>query len=58
MRNKRLREWASTEDGEGLHELIESTQHGLQILEYSDESQADGADGFNRSESMIEESSG
>jgi len=42
MRNKRLREWASTEDGEGLHELIESTQHGLQILEYSDESQADG----------------
>ena len=42
MRNKRLREWASTEDGEGLHELIESTQHGLQILEYSDDRQVDG----------------
>ena len=43
MRNKRLREWASTEDGEGLHELIEGTQHGLQILEYRDDKREDGA---------------
>ena len=43
MRNKRLREWASAEDGEGLHELIEGTQHGLQILEYKDGKQQDGA---------------
>ena len=43
MRNKRLREWASTEDGEGLHELIEGTQHGLQILEYGDGKREDEA---------------
>ncbi len=42
MRNKRLREWANTEDGEGLHELIEGTQHGLQILEYRDSNLEDG----------------
>ena len=38
-----MREWASTEDGEGLHELTEGTQHGLQILEYIDDKRADGA---------------
>ncbi len=43
MRNKRLREWASTEDGEGLYELIEGTQHGLQILEYKRGKRQDGA---------------
>ena len=43
IRNKRLREWASTEDGEGLHELTEGTQHGLQILEYIDDKRVDGA---------------
>ena len=43
IRNKRLRQWASTEDGEGLHELIEDTQHGLQILEYRDGKREDGA---------------
>tara|TARA_B100001564_G_scaffold347932_1_gene349245 strand:- start:627 stop:950 length:324 start_codon:yes stop_codon:yes gene_type:complete len=43
MRNKRLREWASTEDGEGLHELIEGTQHGLQILEYGNGKREDEA---------------
>ena len=43
IRNKRLREWASTEGGEGLHELIGGTQHGLEILEYGDDKRADGA---------------
>jgi len=34
MRARRLREWAQQEDGEGLHDLIETTQHGLTIIEY------------------------
>jgi hypothetical protein len=43
IRNKRLRQWTSTEDGEGLHELIEGTQHELQILEYRDGEREEGA---------------
>ena len=45
MRTRRLREWVDREDGEGLNDLINNTNHGLKILNYDYSSVSDGVIG-------------
>ena len=45
MRTRRLREWVDREDGEGLNDLINNTNHGLKILNYDYSSVSSGVIG-------------